>query len=63
MAVYRRKWWSYIYFEFSLRIPFIDIHTRMFSESVERTVYDICKVYIKVWKWSWQFDLYKKRVF
>lgn len=59
MAVYRTKWWRHIRFEFSIAIPFFQAHTRMFCEAFERMVYDICRVQVKLYKWHWEFQLYK----
>lgn len=59
-AVNKKRWWQYIHFEFYLRIPFINIQTRMLTEAIERMTYDICRVRVEVWKWKWEFQLYKK---
>lgn len=60
MSSYKRRWWHNIFLEFYLNIPFLRIETRMFNEAMERFAYDICRVNIKLYKWSWEFKLYKK---
>lgn len=60
MATYKRKWWRNIYLEFYLNIPLLRIETRLFKEAFERYAYDICRVHIQLWKWSWDFKLYKR---
>jgi hypothetical protein len=59
MAVYKRRWYHNIYFEFYLNIPLLTIQTRVMKEAIERMAYDICLVRIKLYKWSWEFKLYK----
>src|SRR3990167_3348430 len=60
MSVQKRRWWQNIYLEFYFDIPFLTIQTRLLREAVERMSYDICRVRIKLWKWSWDFQLYKR---
>jgi len=47
-------------FYFSLRIPFISIHTETMCKSYERRALMYQVVYIKIWKWDVQFELGKK---
>lgn len=56
----KKRWHHNIYFEFYLQIPLLTIQTRLFKEVYERMTYDICRLRIKVWKWSWEFQLYKR---
>ena len=44
---------------FYLEIPFILIHTSLFHKSYERMVYCYVMLCVKVWKWSWEFELYR----
>ena len=60
MAIYKKRWFDNIHLEFYLSIPFLDIQTRLLKQAVERLTYDICRVRIKLYKWSWEFQLYKR---
>lgn len=59
-AVVKRRWYHNIYFELYLNIPLLTIQTRLFKEAYDRMVYDICRLQIKIWKWSFEFQLYKR---
>lgn len=58
----KKKWYKYIYLEFYLRIPLLTVQTRLFTDAVGRRSYDICRLKIQLWKWKYEFDLYKREV-
>lgn len=60
MPTLKRPWWRNIYLEFYLYLPLLTIQTRLLRDSLHRTTYDICRVKAELWKWSWEFDLYRR---
>lgn len=46
------------YFDLSIRVPFITIHTDLMCERFETDVLEYVMLYIKVWKWEFKTRLY-----
>jgi len=44
-----------------LQIPLIKIDTHLLGESNERMAWEIVRIRWQIWKWSGEFDLYKKQ--
>lgn len=43
-------------------IPFVEVKTRILTRPIERRYFEVCRLYIKVWKWHVEFDWYMKEV-
>jgi hypothetical protein len=57
----KRKWklnWPLLHL--LIEIPFIKIHTALCYRRFEQEVFEYVILYIDVYKWKFQFSLYKK---
>lgn len=55
-----RHWYDNIFLEFYINIPLLRIETQLLRESFHMLRFVICMVRIKLWRWEWSFQLYKK---
>lgn len=64
MAIYiKERWKKYLpEIDFYMHIPFVTVRIEFFRDALERDAYDFTRLYIKVFRWDFHFNLFKSRV-